>query len=372
MGAGVSENGFFTKARPASRVKARIVAKYLPAWANVMDSHARKMCYIDLFAGPGRYEDGTPSTPLLVLSEAISDHSLCEKLQVILNDADEANVAALRQAILGIEGVKDLKHEPQVSCSEVNEEVAKQFHEVRIVPSLIFIDPFGYKGVTLDLIQSVLKDWGCDCIVFFNYKRVNMGLNRPVVRKHIDGLFGVQRALRLRRQVPGMNPRQREQTLMSEFAEALAAIGGQHVLAFRFRDEAGLRTSHHLVFVTKHPLGFDIMKNIMAKESTAHHFGSVPFEYDPTMLNQAAFFREREVAAGLDEMLLDSFAGLKLGIDKIYREHNVGTPYVRSDYVKVLDALANHGRIETLRMNGKKRRPGTFPPDVLAVFPPRD
>jgi len=169
-----------------------------------------------------------------------------------------------------------------------------------------------------------------------------------------------------------MNPLQREQTLMAEFAEALAEIGGQHVLAFRFRDEAGLRTSHHLVFVTKHPLGLDIMKNIMAKESTAHHFGTVPFEYDPTMLDQAAFFREREVAPGLDEMLLDRFAGLEVGINEIYRTHNVGTPYVRSDYVKVLDALARDDRIETLRMNGKKRRPGTFPPDVLATFPPRD
>ena len=35
-----------------------------------------RIAYIDLFAGPGRYEDGTLSTPLLVLKAAIEDEDM--------------------------------------------------------------------------------------------------------------------------------------------------------------------------------------------------------------------------------------------------------------------------------------------------------
>jgi len=32
-----------------------------------------KLAYIDLFAGPGRYEDGSASTPLMVLEKAVAN-----------------------------------------------------------------------------------------------------------------------------------------------------------------------------------------------------------------------------------------------------------------------------------------------------------
>ena len=55
---------FFQEQRDQSLIKARIVSKYFSAWANVIlatqkryPQHAQKMAYIDLFAGPGRYDD---------------------------------------------------------------------------------------------------------------------------------------------------------------------------------------------------------------------------------------------------------------------------------------------------------------------------
>ncbi len=62
---------FFDESREQSEVKARIVQKYFWAWAKVIIPTAKRygnrILYIDLFAGPGRYKDGTLSTPLLVL-----------------------------------------------------------------------------------------------------------------------------------------------------------------------------------------------------------------------------------------------------------------------------------------------------------------
>lgn len=70
---------FFEEPRDQSLVKAAIVAKYFNARSRVMIANAAKgipstrLAYIDLFAGPGRYKDGSKSTPLMVLERAIAD-----------------------------------------------------------------------------------------------------------------------------------------------------------------------------------------------------------------------------------------------------------------------------------------------------------
>ena len=61
----------------------------------------------------------------------------------------------------------------------------------------MFVDPWGYKGLSLRLINSVLKDWACECIFFFNYNRINMGLGNDAVKEHMDALFGEERAAEL-------------------------------------------------------------------------------------------------------------------------------------------------------------------------------
>ncbi len=56
------------------------------------------------------------------------------------------------------------------------------FEQMNLVPTFFFVDPWGYKGLSLRLINSVLKNWGCDCIFFFNYTRINMGLENELVK----------------------------------------------------------------------------------------------------------------------------------------------------------------------------------------------
>jgi hypothetical protein len=62
---------FFTERADQSEVKARIVSNYFVAWARIIAPRTMlsdgKLAYIDLFAGPGRYEDGSASTPLMIV-----------------------------------------------------------------------------------------------------------------------------------------------------------------------------------------------------------------------------------------------------------------------------------------------------------------
>ncbi len=85
--------GFFEETKEQSLVKSAIVSKYFWAWAKVMmprvKSAGKKIAYIDLFAGPGRYKNGTQSTPLLVLKRAIEDADMRQRLVTLFNDKDE-------------------------------------------------------------------------------------------------------------------------------------------------------------------------------------------------------------------------------------------------------------------------------------------
>lgn len=201
----MTEPTFFDESTDQSRVKAAIVAKYFWAWAHVIIPSAKKrgsrIAYIDLFAGPGRYKDGTKSTPLLILEQAVADPDLRRMLVTIFNDLDSTNTHSLEMAIKELPGIAKLKHPPKVYNEEVGGRIVSMFEEMALIPTLFFVDPWGYKGLSLRLINSVLKNWGCDCIIFFNYNRINMGLSNPAVCDHMDALFGQESAEQLRQEI---------------------------------------------------------------------------------------------------------------------------------------------------------------------------
>lgn len=90
-------------------------------------------------------------------------------LVTIFNDADEQCMRELQSAITDLPGIEKLRYPPQVLHEEVGTEILKMFEQTKMVPTFFFVDPWGYKGLSLRLIDVVLKDWGCDCIFFFNY-----------------------------------------------------------------------------------------------------------------------------------------------------------------------------------------------------------
>ncbi len=76
--------------------------------------HVSKIAYIDLFAGPGRYEDGASSTPLLVLETAIKEEKIRKSLVTIFNDQDKATTSKLSEAIDSLNGIDTLQYKPKI------------------------------------------------------------------------------------------------------------------------------------------------------------------------------------------------------------------------------------------------------------------
>lgn len=371
-------NTFFEEQKEQSLIKSTIVAKYFDVWANVIIStqkrypqHSQKIAYIDLFAGPGRFKDGSQSTPLKILTNAIEKIDLRERLVAIFNDKDEKNSSDLQRTIKKIPGIKSLKYKPAVYNQEIGEEIVKMFEEMSLVPTLFFVDPWGYKGLSLRLVNSVLKDWGCDAIFFFNYNRINMGLNNPAVQQHMQALFGEEKTLELRENLLRKKPYKRELIIVEELCQALKAYGSRYVLPFRFKNNKGRRTSHHLIFVSKSFRGYEIMKEIMARESSSDTQGVPSFEYNPAdfLPRQSLLFQLYRPLHDLKKNLLDTFKRQKITMQEIYEKHNVDTPYVKKNYKEVLRELYENDSIGAVSPTGKPPRKGTFGDKIIVTFP---
>src|SRR5437667_4995709 len=367
----MSTDSFFRESKEQSAVKTAIVSKYFWSWAKVIMPQAQrrnapKIAYLDLFAGPGRYEDGTKSTPLLILEKAIRDEKMSQMLVTIFNDKDDTNAHSLQSAIHRLPGIEKLRHRRIVWNKEVGSEMVKSFSSIRLVPTLFFVDPWGYKGLSLQLVNSVLKDWGCDCLFFFNYNRINMGLSNSIVKEHMAALFGDLSAKALGEKLEGLSTEDRENCIVEELCEALGAKQGRYVLPFTFRNDAGTRTSHHLIFVSKHPLGYSIMKEIMAAESSLQEQGVASFQYSPADKRFPLLFELNRPLDDLEDMLLAEFAGRTLRMREIYERHHVGRCFIKKNYKDVLKRMEAKGAITC---EPSKRPKNTFGDNVIVRFP---
>lgn len=377
---------FFDQMTEQSEVKTEIVRKYFWAWAKVISNQAIKrglntIAYVDLFAGPGRYNDGTPSTPILILEGAIRDEIISKMLVALFNDADRDNARSLEEAIATLPGIELLLHKPRVRNFEVDDALAEKFERWKW-PTLFFIDPFGYKGLSLQLIRTVLKPWGSDCIFFFNYNRINAALSNPKFERNMNIFFGEDRAQKLRASLAGRDAYWRQEIIIQEIKEALRELGGAHSIEYYFKDDTGNKTSHFLIFASKHPLGYGIMKSIMGGESSIDDHGVPTYGFNP--LDKDAI-KEQEKAPplfdirpdpihDLAEGLVRAFAGRTLTTQQIYHEHGLGKPFLLKNYQDALRRLEEAGRIKADPPASERVRAGkvTFSEKVVVSFPSKE
>ena len=269
---------FFSEQSEQSRIKAHIVASYFSAWAGVIQKWDSNMGYIDLFCGPGKYGDNNPSAPLLIIDKVLSSTVLTRKMLLLFNDQDPNNIATLRREIDMLDSEGLLKEKIAYYNKTIDRDTYRQLSISRL-PVLSFVDPFGYKGLTLQLIDKLISNNGSDCIFFFNYNRVNMALNNHLFDDHLMGIFGEQRTYEIKKQLTGLAPAQREPIILDALTEALKENKSNYVLPFKFYSTEMLRTSHYIIFVTKHPIACKIMKQIMYANSAKDADGIADFSY---------------------------------------------------------------------------------------------
>ena len=317
------DEDFFEERLDQSEIKSRIVAKFFASWSRVIlgatqqAGRPRNLAYVELFCGPGQYDDGTKSTPLIVMEHIIETSDLRENVVTTFIDNDPNYTASLKHTMAAMPGYDTVKHPPRILCREVNSHTEEMLSNAKMVPTLSFIDPFGYKGLTMNLIKAISKDWGSDCIFFFNYRRINAAISNDNFVAHLAALFEQERAEQMRREVGAMRPAMRLDYILGKLNEVLAKNGLRYTIAFKFKEKKGNRTTYALVYVTKKPKGFCIMRDIMANESSSDSHGVPTYEFCPSAKDVHPELDLDDRVGALANTLASKYAGRRIRVQDI-------------------------------------------------------
>jgi three-Cys-motif partner protein len=365
------EADFFEKLRAGSLVKQKIVVDYFIAYNRVLAPKREKVGYADLFAGPGAYTSRSgkkdDSIPVLICQQVVRDDLFRRKVHLWFNEGDAANYLELNAAVNSVSGIETLRYKPKVGNKIVTPDWAAKLQRIS-VPTLVFLDPCGYKGLSLNLVASALQGYGNDCIFFFNYSRVNMKLDLEIMNASIDQFFEPHRAKTLREQIQNRTPDEREEIILETVKSAIkkAAAFSQ---TFRFRGDNG-RISHHLVYASKDRSAANMMKNILSSASSEITGGVGSGEHNPRVGNRPASLFDGIYA--VEDRLLTLFAGMEIDFG-VLLEKEVGTRYTEKNYRDAILKLEAEGRVRLdppaesrrYQAGGEKR---TLPKNVRLIF----
>ena len=213
-------------------------------------------------------------------------------------------------------------------------------------------------------------------VLFFSFNSINRALTNPKVAKHVDALFGKEKADKLRATAKSVHTEEREELLIEEFLNALSTIGYEYVVPYVFEREDKDRTSHYLIFITKHRLGFSVMKEIMYKLSEDKTQGVARFG-----LVRPVSRRRTPLLALMNtplndfaDQLCDEFAGqaaTRKELQAVYDRKHPRNLLVDKNWRNALSKLEDEGRIiadPPLNKRPKRNGKTTFSPTTKVTF----
>jgi three-Cys-motif partner protein len=365
--------------QPHTLIKHLLLRRYLNAWLPIMATYTGRMTFIDGFAGPGRYSGGEDGSPIIAL-KALLDHPHFKtprphrEIVFLFIEEDIARANALTAEIAELRAGRTVPdwvkvHVEHGAFATVMQNLLDKLEtgSRRLAPTFLFVDPFGFGGVPMRLIGRILNNPSCECLVTFMYEPVNRFLGHPdeAVQANFDELFGTTEWRTL---VDEMNPVQRRMKTVTLYRKQLMDVAQvPYVRAFEMINE-GNRTEYFLYFGTKNLKGFSKMKESMWRADPVQ--GRV-FS-DLTDTRQEVLLKPEADLLALRRSLQDRFRGRGwISIDQVEQFVLTETPYSEAIHLKrrTLAPMEAERLVVASRMDGKKRRPGSFPPGTLLRFP---
>ncbi len=350
---------FFKKQTPSSRIKANIVAEYFPQYCRILLKKPQpEIRYLDLFAGPGCYEDGSLSTPLLIANSCANDPQLSQKVRLIFNDNQYSE--QLKENFYKHFTKGAFNFEPRFGDKTVGEYEKITSYLTRDVvtpnpsPTLLFFDPWGYKGIDTLALAKFMENWGNEIFLFVNIKRIHAAIENDKFDALMESLFPtsfteLQKSRRYKATV-----HERLSLIMDNLAEEFkkAIKGTLYHSAFKFQEEDSHTTSHFIIHFTKHSKGYELVKQVFYDfdniGATLDKDGNYTFDAK-AMGNSheiALDFGDQNVRV-LSQTLEKKYKGRTLSAKTLFEEHHPTTKFCGSHYAKTLRHMVENGKIKS-------------------------
>lgn len=350
---------------PHTKAKHEILRRYLAAWFPILATNHDRIVYIDGFSGPGRYKKGEPGSPVIALKEALKYRKAIEgEIVFWFIEEREDRLEHLRQELGNITVPAHFK--VIAESGKFHEEFGAVLDSIdagknTLAPTFAFIDPFGFSGIPLSLIQRLLKFKRSEVFITFMVDAFNRFLQHPEdkVVQHIVEAFGGEEAVQIAK---GSGDRVAE---LRELYQSNLRQAAKYVRYFEMRDRQD-RTQYYLFFATNHERGHLKMKEAMWKVDPD---GEFRFS-DATNPDQFVLF-EYDSTPKLVELLRKEFCAegtVTGGTVRSFVENK--TAYLKKHMTTVVKQEEDGGRVrvEALKTDGKRRRAKTYPDEARLTW----
>ena len=364
----MKENHFFEQQTMSSRIKASIISEYFPKYCNIIiNKHKPKeLRYIDLFAGPGKYEDGNVSTPLLVARNCIKNNFLQQHVRFIFNDntyKEQLEKNFFEEFPKGSFVINPFFGDRTVGeWGKITQYLIRNTHvgNYNESPALLFIDPFGYKGIETNVLAQFLQNWGNEIFIFINTKRIHPALENEKFESLMRDLFPTTYEIIKSNRKYKQSVGERLQLIIDYLGLEYQKILNSKVYytAFRFQEEDIDTTSHYILHLAKGKRGFDLIKTIyndFANVGTIFD-GINTYTFDVKKINNPIaelFDVSKQNIEILKENIYSSYKGKTITAFELFEEHQITGNYCRSHYAKALRELVEENRIKSKFTDGK-------------------
>jgi three-Cys-motif partner protein len=301
----VNTDDFFENLKPWSRIKHRLLGKYLPPFsAKVASTTQKREIYcVDGFAGAARYDDGSEGSPLLIAKTsdqcATWSNPVHLKLinvepdtkgQGIFRTLEETTSAWVQKGI-----VKNINKDFRLALPEI-------LRTIGDAPALFFIDPFGPTYLHFDDLKPILTR--------------NQRITELIINFDQDGLRRIADAAFSERTNPkaaktnsqnvskvigsdswkdkignkSLTSSESESILLEEYLGNIHKFG-YDVVAYPIREALRANPKYYFVYCTRHRDGVALMNDFIRDEDDllydAHVEGNLPLFASEASLSNA-------------------------------------------------------------------------------------
>ncbi|MFD2247465.1 three-Cys-motif partner protein TcmP [Pontibacter ruber] len=358
----VDTNDFFKEQRSTSEIKSELLNEYFKAWSSTTLQGQRYisnpvLAFIDLYAGEGKAEDGKPATPVKILNSifgATDKFNLNKIVRTFFNDEKKAVAAKLKQNLESLPYYENLVHKPVMLHEEANFSLLARLLG-NDTPTLLYLDPFGYAFSQQLLLQSIRR-WGLDVFMLFTPAKLREAVVSATEGDVVTDIFGAERLTKIKEFFERyQNAQQREDFMVDSFEDIFRE---REYKTFRFKISLPKKnqTSHYLFFVSKTDTAYMKMKELLLMYSDYQEDG-VPL-FGANIKHQLSLFQE-QYRYSIKNLIADLASKPNyyhnLSLDSIYRHHNIGTNYIRGNYIEAFEHLKKEGVVEAI--NPVSRQP---------------
>lgn len=377
-------DNFFNNLSEHSEAKVKLLENYIVPWIRKVNFGIGKGCLIcDTFAGEGIYEDGTKGSPMIILEAAINyfEQRLSYYYPVILAFVEKDSVKyqklknnleqKLEQEIIEGDFCEVIKYNKLyillLNSTHENflEEVMKDNDS--LMPSLFFVDPFGFKGLSFEKIACFLNKYkSSEFIVNFMYEEFNRFKNIKSIGTTLDEFFGSD-IEEIVEEVKDLSVEERRNKIIDEYKNNFSKRRIKYTLDFDIQKDESNAYKMSMVFLSNNVHGFNVMKDVMLSLSE-----NISFEYKtherktPTLFS---FIAQEEILKQFKDDVYEKFKGTTVKryiVENYIQEHNY-IPFDKT--VLILKCLGDDNKLHLIKNNGKiKEKPKQFKDQDLIVF----